>query len=100
MQLSPLRFSKPLFSGNGDSENMPTTILTTEDLQDGEIGAVGLLVKSGLCSSNGEAKRLIQQGGVSINDEVVDMAKRFTADDLKEGLKIRKGKKHFHRVKI
>lgn len=92
--------ARALFSGNGDSENMPTTILTTEDLQDGEIGAVGLLVKSGLCSSNGEAKRLIQQGGVSINDEVVDMAKRFTADDLKEGLKIRKGKKHFHRVKI
>ncbi len=87
-----------LFSGNGDSANMPTTTLTADDLQDGTIGAVGLLVKSGLCASNGEAKRLVQQGGVSINDEVVDMSKRYNADDLANGLKIRKGKKHFHKV--
>lgn len=89
-----------LFSGNGDSANMPTTTLTIEDLNDGEIGTVALLVKSGLCASNGEAKRLVQQGGVSINDEVVDMAKRYNADDLKNGLKIRKGKKHFHKVTL
>lgn len=87
-----------LFSGNGDSANMPTTILSQDDLNDGEIGAVGLLVKCGLCASNGEAKRLVQQGGVSINDEVVDMSKRYSADDLSNGLKIRKGKKHFHKV--
>lgn len=87
-----------LFSGGGDSANMPTTTLTADDLVDGVIGAVGLLVKSGLCSSNGEAKRLVQQGGVSINDEVVDMAKRYSADDLANGLKIRKGKKHFHKI--
>ncbi len=87
-----------LFSGGGDSANMPTTTLTADDLVDGVIGAVGLLVKSGLCSSNGEAKRLVQQGGVSINDEVVDMAKRYSAEDLANGLKIRKGKKHFHKV--
>jgi len=89
-----------LFNGNGDCENMPTTVLTADDLTDGEIGAVGLLVKCALCASNGEAKRLIQQGGVSINDEVIDLAKRYTADDLAGGLKIRKGKKHFHRVKF
>ena len=87
-----------LFSGNGDSANMPTTTLSQDDLNDGEIGAVGLLVKCGLCASNGEAKRLVQQGGVSINDEVVDMSRRYSADDLSEGLKIRKGKKHFHKV--
>ena len=87
-----------LFSGNGDSANMPTTTLSQDDLNNGEIGAVGLLVKCGLCASNGEAKRLVQQGGVSINDEVVDMSKRYSADDLSEGLKIRKGKKHFHKV--
>lgn len=87
-----------LFSGNGDNANMPTTTLSQDDLNDGEIGAVGLLVKSGLCASNGEAKRLVQQGGVSINDEVVDMSKRYSADDLSNGLKIRKGKKHFHKV--
>ena len=87
-----------LFSGNGDSANIPTTTLSQDDLNDGEIGAIGLLVKSGLCASNGEAKRLVQQGGVSINDEVVDMSKRYSADDLSNGLKIRKGKKHFHKV--
>lgn len=87
-----------LFSGNGDSANMPTTTLSQDDLNDGEIGAVGLLVKCGLCASNGEAKRLVQQGGVSINDEIVDMSKRYSADDLSNGLKIRKGKKHFHKV--
>lgn len=87
-----------LFSGNGDSANMPTTTLSQDDLNDDEIGAVGLLVKCGLCASNGEAKRLVQQGGVSINDEVVDMSKRYSADDLSNGLKIRKGKKHFHKV--
>lgn len=92
--------ARALFGGNGDSENMPTTTLTLDDLQNGEIGAVGLLVKCGLCASNGEAKRLIQQGGVSINDETADMTKRYSADDLENGLKIRKGKKHFHRVKI
>ena len=87
-----------LFSGNGDSANMPTTTLSQDDLNDGEIGAVGLLVKCRLCASNGEAKRLVQQGGVSINDEVVDMSKRYSANDLSNGLKIRKGKKHFHKV--
>lgn len=87
-----------LFSGNGDSANMPTTTLSQDDLNDGEIGVAGLLVKCGLCASNGEAKRLVQQGGVSINDEVVDMSKRYSADDLSNGLKIRKGKKHFHKV--
>lgn len=92
--------SRALFSGGGDDSNMPTTSLTADDLIDGEIGAVGLMVKCGLSASNGEAKRLIQQGGVSINDEVVDLARRYTADDLTNGLKIRKGKKHFHKVVI
>ena len=92
--------ARALFSGNGDTANMPTTILTADDLTDGQIGAVQLLVKCGLCASNGEAKRLVQQGGVSINDEVADMSKRYSADDLAQGLKIRKGKKHFHKAVI
>ena len=90
--------ARALFSGNGDTANMPTTTLSADDLTDGEIGAVQLLVKCGLCASNGEAKRLVQQGGVSINDAVADMSKRYTADDLAQGLKIRKGKKHFHKA--
>ncbi|MBR3890235.1 tyrosine--tRNA ligase [bacterium] len=92
--------ARALFSGNGDTANMPTTTLTADDLTDGQIGAVQLLVKCGLCASNGEAKRLVQQGGVSINDEVADMGKRYSADDLAQGLKIRKGKKHFHKAVI
>ena len=87
-----------LFSGSGDSENMPTTTLTEEDFSEGVIGVVKLLVKCGLCTSNGEAKRLVQQGGVSIDDKIVDMSCQYTTDDIRKGLKIRKGKKHFHKV--
>lgn len=88
-----------LFSGNGDSANMPTTELSEEDLQDGGIRIVPLLVKCGITASNGEAKRLIQQGGISVNDETVSaLDKTFTKEDLASGLKIRKGKKHFHKA--
>ena len=88
-----------LFSGSGDSENMPTTELSDEDLAESNINIVNLVVKCGFASSKGEAKRLIQQGGVSVNDETVStLDKIFTKDELKEGLKIKKGKKHFHKV--
>ncbi len=88
-----------LFSGGGDSENMPTTKLTDEDLENGEISIVNLLVKCAICASKGEAKRLVQQGGVSVNDETVSaLDKMFGKTDLQNGLKIRKGKKHFHKA--
>lgn len=88
-----------LFNGSGDSDNMPTTELTEGDLQEGKIGILDLLVRCGITASKGEAKRLIQQGGVSVDDEtiaVLDQA--FSEDNLKLGLKIRKGKKHFHKA--
>ncbi|MEE3349285.1 MAG: tyrosine--tRNA ligase [Candidatus Gastranaerophilaceae bacterium] len=88
-----------LFSGNGDSENMPTTELTTEDFSDGVITVTNLLVRCGLTASKGEAKRLIQQGGININDSAVSaIDKTFSTEEVKEGLKIRKGKKHFHKA--
>jgi tyrosyl-tRNA synthetase len=88
-----------LFSGAGDSDNMPTTELNAQDLTDGVINIANLVVKCGLCASKGEAKRLIQQGGISVNDEVVSgLDKTYTTDDLKDGLKIRKGKKVFHKA--
>ena len=88
-----------LFNGNGDSESMPTTELTDSDLVENKISIVQLLVKCGICSSNGEAKRLIQQGGVSVNDNAIAaIDKSFTLDELSNGLKIRKGKKHFHKA--
>ena len=88
-----------LFSGNGDSANMPTTELNDEDLSDGVIKIVNLLVKCGITASNGEAKRLIQQGGINVNDETVSaLDKTYTREELISGLKIRKGKKHFHKA--
>ena len=88
-----------LFSGSGDSENIPTTELSSDDLTEGVINIANLVVKCGLCASKGEAKRLIQQGGISVNDQVVsDLGKMYSSDELKEGLKIRKGKKVFHKA--
>ena len=92
--------SLALFAGGGNTADMPTTELTGDDLGGGQIGIITLLVKCGLCASNGEARRLIQQGGIVVNDQKVtsiDTAfglEQFTGD----GLVIRKGKKVFHRA--
>ncbi len=91
--------SRSLFAGGGDDANMPTTELTAEQVADGKIGVLSLMVACGLAASNGEARRLIQQGGVSVNDEkVTDPTFTVSADALKEGVKIRKGKKVFHKA--
>ncbi len=92
--------SLALFAGGGNTADMPTTELTNDDLGGAQIGIIPLLVKCGLCASNGEARRLIQQGGIVVNDQKVtsiDTAfglEQFTGD----GLVIRKGKKVFHRA--
>ena len=91
--------AKALFMGGGDDVNMPTTEITTEQLVDGKIGILNLMVACKLAASNGEARRLVQQGGVFINDEKVpDHTFTATAEMLKEGVKIRKGKKVFHKA--
>ncbi len=79
---------------------MPSTALTDADFTDGSIGALTLLVKCGLAASNGEARRLIQQGGVMVADEkVTDPAAQFPREKFTgEGVIIKKGKKVFHRV--
>ena len=88
-----------LFSGSGDSENMPTTEINEADLADGKINIIDLVIKCGFASSRGEAKRLIGQGGVSVNDVPVNaLDKAYTQAELQEGLKIKKGKKHFHKA--
>ena len=88
-----------LFSGAGDSENMPTTEFSSDDLFEDKINITNLVVKCNFAQSKGEAKRLIQQGGISINDEVVTaLDKMYTKSELQDGLKIRKGKKHFHKA--
>lgn len=88
-----------LFSGAGDSENIPTTEISQDELFEDKINITNLIVKCNFAQSKGEAKRLIQQGGISINDEIItDLGKMYTKSELKDGLKIRKGKKHFHKA--
>ena len=92
--------SKALFAGSGDTEHMPTTKLTNDDFGGGSIDVLTLLVKCGLAASKGEARRLVQQGGVSVNDEKVAAiettfgCEQFTGD----GVVIKKGKKVFHKA--
>ena len=92
--------SQALFSGAGDTEHMPTTELTNDDFGGGAIDVLTLLVKCGLVASKGEARRLVQQGGVAVNDEKVSAiettfgCEQFTGD----GVIIKKGKKVFHRA--
>ena len=92
--------ARALFSTGGDKSNMPTTELSASDLTDGQITVVDLMVKCGLTPSKGEARRLIQQGGVELNGEkVTDTAALVSTDALEgEGATIKKGKKVFHRA--
>ena len=85
--------------GGGVTENMPTTELTADDLTDGGIDVLTLLVKTGLCASKSDARRNVQQGGVTANDEKVDdIAKTFTEDELKAGVILRRGKKSYNKA--
>ena len=91
--------AKALFVGGGDDANMPTTEITVDKLTDGKIGILNLMVACKLAGSNGEARRLVQQGGVFVNDEKVpDHTFAVTKEMLKEGVKLRKGKKVFHKA--
>ncbi|MGN0479010.1 MAG: tyrosine--tRNA ligase [Hominenteromicrobium sp.] len=92
--------ARALFGGGAHSENMPTTEITADDLTDGAIGILDLMLKAGLASSKGEGRRLVQQGGVSVDDvKVTDIAKTCTAADFEKGhIIIKKGKKVFHKV--
>ena len=90
--------ARALFTG-GDDAAMPSTTLSEGQLEDGSIGLLALLVACGLAASNGEARRLVQQGGIALDDvkaDAVDM--RVSADALRRGVKIKKGKKVFHRA--
>ena len=88
-----------LFSGQGADENAPTTELTDTDLDGGKIFLSDLMVKCKLATSKGEAKRLITQGGVSVDDvKISDFAYAVTIDQLKNGAMIKKGKKVFHKA--
>ena len=92
--------ARALFSSGGDAADMPSTALSGDDFTGGSIGALTLLVKCGLAGSNGEARRLVQQGGVMVADEKVsDPAAQFPKERFAgEGVIIKKGKKVFHRA--
>ncbi len=91
--------AKALFAGGGDDSNMPTTELTADDLADGAVNIMDLLVKCGICPSKSDARRNVQQGGVSVDGQAVsDIAYAVSADSLKDGVKIKKGKKVFHKA--
>ena len=93
--------ARALFGGAGDSADMPTTELTDADFENGSINILSLLVAAGLCPSRGEARRLVQQGGVAVNDEKVDSIDAAFARELfaGDGVIVRKGKKVFHKVR-
>ena len=93
--------ARALFAGGSDDSDMPTTVLSADLLTDGKIAVLDLLTACGLIPTKSEGRRLIQQGGLVINDEKISGIERsYTADDLKNGLKIRKGKKIFHRATL
>ncbi len=93
------RAAKALFGAGSSDENMPTTTLTEAQLTDGAIGIIELLVACGLAPSKGEARRLVQQGGVTVNEQKVGgIDFTVSADELHEGVKIRKGKKVYHKA--
>ncbi|MDD5913524.1 MAG: tyrosine--tRNA ligase [Oscillospiraceae bacterium] len=93
--------ARALFGGVGDNADMPTTELTDADFENGSINILSLLVAAGLCPSRGEARRLVQQGGIAVNDEKVDSIDAAFARELfaGDGVIVRRGKKVFHKVR-
>ena len=92
--------ARALFGAGTSSDDMPSTTISASDFADGKISVVDLLVKSGLAPSKGEAKRLIQQGGISVDDvKVSDFAEAVAADAFGKGhVILKKGKKVYHKV--
>ena len=93
--------AKALFGAGGNNTNMPTSTLTDADFENGSINVLSMLVAVGLCPSRGEARRLVQQGGVTIDDvKVASIDESLARERFEgEGIIVRKGKKVFHRVK-
>lgn len=92
--------ARAIFSNKTNTDNMPSTTLTEADFADGEIGILDLMKKCGLIPSNGEGRRLIQQGGVSVdNEKVTDVYAKIAKSDFEKGyVVIKKGKKVYHKA--
>ena len=94
--------ARALFAGGGNTANMPEVQLSDEDFENGEIGILRLLVKAGLASSNGEARRNVEQGGVSVDGEkIADVKAQIAKDSIGEdGIVLKRGKKKFMRIVV
>lgn len=95
--------ARALFAGGGNTSQMPVTELSSEDFdEDGNIGILTLLVKAGLASSNGEARRNVQQGGVSVDGEKVTEPKSIINKDniTEDGIVLKRGKKKFMKIVV
>ena len=94
--------AKALFGAGGSNANMPTSVLTDADFENGSINVLSMLVTTGLCPSRGEARRLVQQGGVMVDDvKVASIDESLARERFEgEGIIVRKGKKVYHRVKV
>ena len=91
--------AKALFTGGGDDANIPTTEIAEDQLTEGKIGLLSLMVACKLATSNGDARKNVAGGGVSVNDEkVTDVKFEVTREMLRDGVKLRKGKKVFHKA--
>ncbi|MCR5207109.1 MAG: tyrosine--tRNA ligase [Eubacterium sp.] len=93
--------ARALFAGGADDSNMPTTQLTDEDFEDGKITVLSMMVKAEMIKSNGEGRRLIQQGGVTVDDKKIsDVFTSLTKDEIAEGVIVKKGKKVFRKFTL
>ena len=92
--------ARALFAGGGDTSNMPSYTLQDSDFLDGKIDILGVLASSGLCASRSEARRAVEQGGVTVADEkITDIRKTFVPEDFAgDGIVVKRGKKNFKRI--
>ena len=93
--------ARGLFSGAADQEHMPSTVLDAALVKDGKVGLLAAMVAAKLCSSNREARQLVQQGGVLLDGEkITDPATALSVEQLQQGVVIKKGKKTYHKVTL
>ncbi|MBO4457558.1 MAG: tyrosine--tRNA ligase [Butyrivibrio sp.] len=93
--------ARALFAGGGDMSNVPSVALKEEDFRDGVVDILQVLVSAGLCSTRSEARRAVEQGGVTVADaKVTDVKTTYNKDFFADGIMVKKGKKSFKKVTV
>ncbi len=93
--------ARALFAGGGDMSNVPSVALKEEDFRDGVVDILQVLVSAGLCNTRSEARRAVEQGGVTFGDDkVTDVKATFAKDVFADGVMVKKGKKSFKKVTL